>query len=87
VLKSSVPAPTPVLKLAAPLLRSDKKPNAELNWPVVRLPRALCPSAVLPPGKAVSGAAGSTACAPGINPKQTSADRTVVNIIFLFFIT
>ena len=31
-------------------LRSDKNPTAVLNVPLVRLRRALCPSAVLPPG-------------------------------------
>jgi hypothetical protein len=30
VLSKSTPAPTPVLKLASALLRSDKKPTAEL---------------------------------------------------------
>jgi hypothetical protein len=32
------------------LLLSERNPTALLNPPVVRLNRALCPSAVLPPG-------------------------------------
>src|SRR5206468_6294741 len=54
--------------------------------PVVRLRRASCPSAVLPaetePGSGVSVALRTC----WQSPKQTSADRTVPNIIFRLFI-
>jgi hypothetical protein len=67
-LSKSVPAPTPVLKLASVLLRSESNPTAVLNVPVVRLKRALQPSAVFPPGKHPSGL---TACTVGKRPKQS----------------
>jgi hypothetical protein len=74
VLKRSVPAPTPVLKLPSVLLKSENQPTAVFAEPVVRLKSAWSPSAVLNPGKAVSGAAvtfSGAACAPGKRAKQT----------------
>jgi hypothetical protein len=50
VLAKSAPAPRAVLKLPVLTPSSEKKPTAVLYKPVVRLKRALCPSAVLPPG-------------------------------------
>ena len=47
VLKRSVPAPTPVLRLPPVLLKSEYQPFAVFAMPVVRLKRAFCPSAVL----------------------------------------
>jgi hypothetical protein len=40
----------PVLKFPVVSLLSDQKPIAVLYPPLVRLKRALCPSAVLPAG-------------------------------------
>src|SRR5439155_25948272 len=82
----SAAAPTPVSKLASLKDKTDKKPKAELYRPVVRLPRAPCPSAVLlvetEPGSGVSVALRTC----WQSAKQTSADRTVPNIIFRLFI-
>jgi hypothetical protein len=43
---------------------------------------------VLPPARAVSGAVGSTACAPGKSPKQATIDRMIAHmiVVFRFFI-
>jgi hypothetical protein len=76
VLLRSVPAPTPVHKLPSVRLRSEYTPNAELYKPVVTLARARCPSAVLPPGKAVSGAA----CAIVESTRKPIARSVVVNV-------
>src|SRR6266550_880884 len=84
--RRSVPAPTPVLKLLVLLLRSESKPNAELYRPVVRLKRAACPSAVLVEGLAPGSGVSVALCTCWQSPKQTSADRAVVNIIFRIFI-
>src|SRR6266540_2510271 len=66
-------APAPVAVFSFPVLRrSVPAPTAVLYVPVVRLRRALCPSAVLPPGYPPSGA-GTTASAIGASPKQASA--------------
>jgi len=43
----SVPAPTPVLKLAVLAVKSENQPTAVFPAPVVRLLRALVPSAVV----------------------------------------
>src|SRR6202035_3113273 len=59
-------APTPVLKLASVLLKSDRQPNAEFAAPVVMLKRAWSPSAVLNPAKAASGAIGIDGTFSGI---------------------
>ena len=50
VLNTSVPPPTPVLKLPVLRLLSENQPTPVLNRPVVRVKRAFCPSAVLLPG-------------------------------------
>ena len=50
VLKRSAPAPVPVLKLPCVLLASENHPTAVFAEPVVRLKRALVPSAVVNPG-------------------------------------
>ena len=47
VLSTSVPAPTPVLKLAAVSLKSEYQPSPVLPAPVVRFLRAFVPSAVV----------------------------------------
>src|SRR6266508_2594854 len=78
VLLRSARSPVAVLKLPAVLLKRANVPLAVFWKPVVLLksapaPAAVFSSAVLPPGKAVSGAAGSIACAFGKKPKQTSA--------------
>jgi hypothetical protein len=87
VLLRSVPAPTPVQKSPSVMLRSEYIPNAELYKPVVTLARARCPSAVLPPGNAVSGAAGSTACPIGESARKPSAKSIVVRMWFRFLIS
>ena len=74
MLKRSVPAPTPVLKLPSPLLQSENQPTAVLAEPVVRLNRAFCPSAVLKLGYAPSGG-GLTACVNSESAKQPRAKR------------
>jgi hypothetical protein len=48
--EKSAPAPMAVLKLLVVLVRSETKSTAVLYPPLERLSRALCPSAVLPPG-------------------------------------
>ena len=77
VLVRSVTAPTPVLNLAAPLLRHAYIPNAELYIPVTPA-RASSPSAVLPPGKAVSGVS-VAACA--LSAKQANKSPMRVSAI------
>ncbi len=47
---AGAPAPMAVLKLPEVTLRSEYIPTPVLYMPVVRLKRALAPSAVLPPG-------------------------------------
>jgi hypothetical protein len=47
LLNNSVPAPTPVLKLAELFAKSEYQPTAVLLLPVVRFLRALVPSAVV----------------------------------------
>src|SRR5207247_9336823 len=84
---SSAPAPTPVSKLPSLKDRTDKKPNAELYRPVVRLPRAPCPSAVLLVGREPGSGVSVALCTCWQSPKHTSADRAVVNITFRIFIT
>jgi hypothetical protein len=63
---ASVPAPTPVLKLAVVSVYSDRQPSAVSKPPVVRLKRAWWPSAVLPlyvpsGGGLTSGVSGTAA--------------------------
>ena len=50
VLRRSAPAPVPVQKLPSVRLSSENIPIPVLYRPLVRLKRALSPSAVLPPG-------------------------------------
>jgi hypothetical protein len=69
-------------------LRSEYMPNAELYKPVVRLPRASCPSAVLPPGKAESGACGTTPKDFGVvHSGQKASRESIVNVRVRFFIS
>ena len=88
VFTRSVPAPTPVQKLPSARLRSEYMPNAELYKPVVRLPRASCPSAVLPPGYPPSGA-GTTPKDFGVvqNAHRPSAKSVVVRMWLRVFIS
>ena len=83
VLLRSAPAPLAVLKLPVLSTLSEKKPTAVLYVPLVRLNRAFCPSAVLPPGYPPSGG-GTTACAFGKRPKQTKANVIRTGGIFVF---
>src|SRR5205814_7596001 len=68
-LRTSVPAPTPVLKLPVKSCASENQPNAEFALPVMTLTRELVPSAVLnvPPTEAGSG----VVCAFGANASHT----------------
>ena len=73
LLKISVPAPAPVLKLPVVSKTSEFQPNAEFAAPVTLI-RALRPSAVLnePPTEIGSGVCGAGAvCAFGANAKHT----------------
>src|SRR6185437_356463 len=60
-----------VLRFPIVLLLSDEKPTAVFHVPLVRLKRAFCPSAVLPPGYPPSGG-GLTACVFWTSAKQPS---------------
>ena len=65
------------------------KPKAELKVPVVRLSRALNPSAVLKPGKAncgVTPSAGVSACALGKSAKPASTSGMTSRVVVLSFI-
>src|SRR5439155_1270965 len=87
-----VPASSPTATLLLPSTlaslkdKTDKKPKAELYRPVVRLPRAPCPSAVLLVGTEPGSGVSVALCTCWQSPKHTSADRTVPNIIFRIFI-
>jgi hypothetical protein len=50
VLARSVSAPVPVLKSRSTRLGSENTPTDVLYVPALRLKRAFCPFAVLPPG-------------------------------------
>src|SRR6266480_5256567 len=85
-LNRSVPAPTAVLKLPSVLLKSEYQPNAAFATPVVMLKRAWSPSAVLNPGRAVSGAAGAfsgLACALDKSARQANANTAKAGYVIL----
>jgi len=68
------------------VLKSASNPAAVLLVPVVRLKRALVPSAVLPPGYPPSGGGGGrSACVIGASPKQAKTTR-VAGVVFLSWI-
>jgi hypothetical protein len=85
VLDRSVAPPIAVLKLAAPLLRPAYMPNPELYIPVTPA-RASCPSAVLLTGSGPGSGVSVALWTCWQSPKQTSADRTIVNMISRIFI-
>src|SRR5439155_26250001 len=86
VLKRSAPDPTPELKLASVTGERENQPNAEFAAPVVTLPRALVPSAVLNEPPTLPGSGVSWACTRWQSAKQATPSRIAVNVMFRFFI-
>lgn len=83
VLARSVVAPTPVLRLPMLFENSECQPSAVFPAPLVRLKRALSPSAVLKLGYAPSGV-GTTACADFKSAMSVSREITIRERVFIF---